>query len=123
MALHRPATCPHGFPIPQPEDADLPAMPPLYDLEPGDIAEVAVPGSTDPEIVAFLDTLGLRPGVEVVVVEKHPFDGPLVFEVDGKTRTLGDGREPGLRHRNLRRRGAAQGSTAGPAKLMNRKRR
>ena len=84
-----PATCPHGFPIPAKETAELPEMPPLYALEPGDTAVVAVPGSTDPEIVAFLDTLGLRPGVRVEVKEKHPFDGPLVLRVDGKDRTLG----------------------------------
>jgi len=89
VALDRPATCPHGFPIPAPESADLPEMPPLYALEPGDTAVVAVPGSTDPEIVEFLGTLGLRPGVRVEVKEKHPFDGPLVLRVDGKDRTLG----------------------------------
>jgi DtxR family transcriptional regulator, Mn-dependent transcriptional regulator len=89
VALNRPDTCPHGFPIPAKESADLPRMPPLYALEPGDTAVVAVPGSTDPEIVAFLDTLGLRPGVTVEVKEKHPFDGPLVLRVDGKVRTLG----------------------------------
>ena len=61
-ALHRPATCPHGFPIPQPEDADLPATPELYDLAPGDIAEIAVSGSTDAEIVSFLETLGRAAG-------------------------------------------------------------
>ena len=53
------------------------------------MAVVAVPGSTDPEVVAFLDTLGLRPGGRVEVKEKHPFDGPLVLRVDGKDRTLG----------------------------------
>jgi DtxR family Mn-dependent transcriptional regulator len=90
VALDRPASCPHGFPIPDPEVAEIPAMPPLYDLEPGDVAVVAVPGSTDPEIVKFLDTLGLRPGVRVEVREKHPFDGPLVLRVDGKDRTLGE---------------------------------
>ena len=89
VALHRPETCPHGFPIPAKEMAELPVMPPLYALEPGDTAVVAVPGSTDPEIVAFLDTLGLRPGVRVEVKEKHPFDGPLVLRVNGKDRTLG----------------------------------
>ena len=89
VALDRPASCPHGFPIPAKETAELPLMPPLYALEPGDTAVVAVPGSTDPEIVAFLDTLGLRPGVTVEVKEKHPFDGPLVLRVDGKERTLG----------------------------------
>jgi DtxR family Mn-dependent transcriptional regulator len=89
VALDRPATCPHGFPIPAKETADLPRMPPLYALEPGDVAVVAVPGSTDPEIVEFLDAMGLRPGVRVEVKEKHPFDGPLVLRVDGKERTLG----------------------------------
>jgi DtxR family Mn-dependent transcriptional regulator len=90
LALHRPRTCPHGFPIPEPEMADIPQLPPLYSLEPGDVAVVAVPGSTDPEVVAFLDTLGLRPGVRVEVREKHAFDGPLVLVVDGHARTLGE---------------------------------
>jgi len=45
VALNRPDTCPHGFPIPAKETADLPMMPPLYALEPGDTAVVAVPGS------------------------------------------------------------------------------
>ena len=90
VALHRPSTCPHGFPIPEPEVGELPAMPELYALEPGDVAVVAVPGSTDPEVVAFLDTLGLRPGVRVEVREKHPFDGPLVLLVEGKDRTVGE---------------------------------
>src|ERR671915_798268 len=88
VALNRPTTCPHGFPIPDQDVGDIPEMPPLYALEPGDIAEVAVPGSTDPEIVEFLDTLGLRPGVRVEVKEKHPFDGPLVLQVDGRERTI-----------------------------------
>jgi len=89
VALDRPATCPHGFPIPGATTAEIPAMPPLYALEPGDVAVVAVPGSTDPDVVEFLDTLGLRPGVRVEVKEKHPFDGPLVLRVEGQDRTLG----------------------------------
>ena len=90
VALDRPATCPHGFPIPAPFVAEIPATPPLYDLEPGDVAVVAVPGATDPAVVAFLDTLGLLPGVAVEVREKHPFDGPLVLRVDGHDRTVGE---------------------------------
>ena len=90
VALHRPMTCPHGFPIPDTDVADIPEMPPLYALDPGDVAEVAVPGSTDPDVVTFLETLGLRPGVLVEVREKHPFDGPLVVRVDGKDRTIGE---------------------------------
>jgi len=90
VALDRPTSCPHGFPIPEPETADMPALPPLYELEPGESAIVAVPGSTDPEVVAFLDTLGLRPGVRVEVREKHPFDGPLVLSVEGHDRTVSE---------------------------------
>ncbi|HEX7442724.1 MAG TPA: metal-dependent transcriptional regulator [Acidimicrobiales bacterium] len=89
-ALNRPATCPHGFPIPEPEQDEIPDLPPLYDLEAGDVAVVAVPGSTDPAVVRFLDELGVRPGVRVEVLEKHPFDGPLVLRVDGEDRTLGE---------------------------------
>jgi DtxR family Mn-dependent transcriptional regulator len=89
VALDRPSTCPHGFPIPALEAVDIPALPPLYDLEPGDVATVAVPGSIDPDVIAFLETLGLRPGVTVEVREKHPFDGPLVLRVGGEDRTLG----------------------------------
>lgn len=90
IALDRPTTCPHGFPIPDPDVEDIPSMPPLYDLEAGDAAVVAVPGSTDPDVIAFLDTLGLRPGVRVEVKEKHPFDGPIVLRVAGMERTVGE---------------------------------
>jgi DtxR family Mn-dependent transcriptional regulator len=89
-ALDRPATCPHGFPIPGAGSDDLPEMPALYELRPGDRAVVALPGSTDPEVAVFLDGLGVRPGVEVEIREKHPFDGPLVVSVDGHDRTLGE---------------------------------
>src|SRR3954469_1601874 len=50
VAVHPASTCPHGFPIPEPEVADIPELPELYDLEPGAVAVVAVPGATDPEI-------------------------------------------------------------------------
>ena len=90
VALDRPESCPHGFPIPQRDDGDLPATPTLYSLEPGDVAEVALSSSTEPQLVDFLATLGLVPGAEVLLVEKHPFDGPVVVTVDGHDRTLGE---------------------------------
>jgi DtxR family transcriptional regulator, Mn-dependent transcriptional regulator len=90
VALDRPKTCPHGFAIPAEADRDLPETPQLYDLAVGDVARVAVSGSTENEIVTFLEDLGVVPGAEVRVIEKHPFDGPLVVEVAGQTRTLGE---------------------------------
>ncbi len=90
VALDQPATCPHGFPIPGGGAEGLPQMPALYELEAGDRAVIALPGSTDPDVAVFLDGLGVRPGVEVEVREKHPFDGPLVVSVDGHERTIGE---------------------------------
>jgi DtxR family Mn-dependent transcriptional regulator len=90
VAMDRPATCPHGFPIPEPDVSHIPDMPTLYALEPGTEAVVAVPGSTDPKVVEFLDAMGLRPGVKVLIREKHPFDGPLVLSVGGEDRTIGE---------------------------------
>ncbi|MDQ6928097.1 MAG: metal-dependent transcriptional regulator, partial [Actinomycetota bacterium] len=40
VALDQPQSCPHGFPIPEPQVADIPTMPPLYELERGDVAVV-----------------------------------------------------------------------------------
>jgi DtxR family Mn-dependent transcriptional regulator len=90
VALHRPETCPHGFPIPAVGQVEVPELPRLYDLDPGDHAEVAVPGSTDAEVVRFLGTLGVVPDAIVEVVDKHPFDGPIVVRIEDQDRTLGE---------------------------------
>jgi DtxR family Mn-dependent transcriptional regulator len=89
-ALGRPAFCPHGFPIPQPEAAVIAPMPRLYDLEPGEVAEVALSGSMDKSALAFLESLGVWPDARVEVVAKQPFDGPLELRVGGATRVLGE---------------------------------
>lgn len=65
-------------------------MPPLYDLGPGDRAVVALPGSTDPEVAEFLEDLGVRPGVELRIVDKQPFGGPMIVSVGGHERMLGE---------------------------------
>jgi len=89
-ALGRPATCPHGFPIPG-EGADgVPHLAQLYDLEPGAQAVVALSSSVSPPMVAFLGEMGLVPGAEVEVVDKQPFGGPLVVRVAGAERAIGE---------------------------------
>jgi DtxR family Mn-dependent transcriptional regulator len=89
VALDRPATCPHGFPIPEWEAEDLLALSTLADSQPGEEVEVAMPGGTHSDVVAFLETLGIRPGTVVTVREHHPFDGPVVVTVDGVERVVG----------------------------------
>lgn len=116
VALNRPDTCPHGFPIPAVGQAELPELPLLYDLEPGDAAEVAVPGSTDPDVIRFLQELGVVPSARVVVREKHPFDGPLVVRVGDHDRTLGErvARAVHVRHIEPARSDIARSKTAQP---------
>ena len=88
-ALDRPATCPHGFPIPEAEAEEVAALPTLASAEPGTEVEVAMRGDTHPDVVAFLDTIGIRPGTVVTVREHHPFEGPVVVSVDGLERVVG----------------------------------
>lgn len=85
-----PSSCPHGFPIPSPDEQEIQQLPRLYGLEPGDVAVIAVPGSTDPQVVSFLEELGVRPGVRIEVREKHPFDGPLVLRVKDGDKTVSE---------------------------------
>ncbi|HEX9855593.1 MAG TPA: metal-dependent transcriptional regulator [Acidimicrobiia bacterium] len=88
--LGSPTTCPHGFPIPDAGADELPRLPRLTDLTVGEVADVAVSRDVDPEAAAFLEDLGVRPGVRVEVIEKHPFDGPVVIAIDGAPRTIGN---------------------------------
>lgn len=88
--LRNPQSCPHGFLIPAPESSDVPQSKTLNELEIGEAGIIAIPGDLDPEIVQFLDTLGVRPGVGVELREKQPFDGPVVVHVNGENQTLGE---------------------------------
>lgn len=89
--LNEPATCPHGFPIPERESSEVIELRRLTELDPGDNAVIALPGDLSGEVVQFLDSLGVRPGVSVELREKQPFDGPIVLRVDGEDRTMGEG--------------------------------
>ena len=89
-ALRRPATCPHGFPIPEDEAEEVDQLPTLADIDLGREVEVALPGTTHSDVVAFLDTLGIRPGARVTVRERQPFEGPVVVDVDGHERLIGN---------------------------------
>jgi DtxR family Mn-dependent transcriptional regulator len=88
--LDKPSTCPHGFPIPDPDDDTIPQLRSLVELAPGDVAEIAVPSNTDPEVIAYLAEIGIHPGVRVRVKEKLPFDGPVTVVVNGIDQTVGN---------------------------------
>lgn len=89
-ALDRPSTCPHGFPIPAADAVEVPVLPTLDQVEPGVEATVALEGSMDDDVRAFLDDIGVRPGASIVVREQHPFAGPVIVTVEGRQRTIGN---------------------------------
>ncbi len=88
--LGRPTTCPHGFPIPGRDLDRVQQLPSLDEMLPGQSGVVAISGSTEPEILEFLESLGVRPGTHLEVLRKHPFDGPVVVAVEGVEQTIGE---------------------------------
>jgi DtxR family Mn-dependent transcriptional regulator len=82
--LKNPATCPHGQPIPPADLSDpAPIGEPLAQVPEG--ARVRVDSVTEefPEILRYLAEIGLRPGVDLAVVQKAPLGGPLTIEFGG----------------------------------------
>jgi DtxR family Mn-dependent transcriptional regulator len=81
--LNDPQTCPHGHPIPA-RDLTPPVRTghPLAQHDEGSVALVS--GVTDevPEILRYLDNVGLRPGSSVRIVDKAPLGGPVTIEVN-----------------------------------------
>ena len=69
---------PHGDPIP---DRELRLVPgggrTLADLEPGERGSVSRVPDGDPDLLRYLDELGLVPGSHVEVVAQAPFAGPV----------------------------------------------
>jgi DtxR family transcriptional regulator, Mn-dependent transcriptional regulator len=88
-ALNRPKVCPHGYPIPsRVEDIKVEEVN-LYSLEPGERAEVASVKDDDTELLRFMASLGIKPGVKIKIEAKDPFQGPLQAMVGKKKRTIG----------------------------------
>jgi DtxR family Mn-dependent transcriptional regulator len=85
--LGNPTTCPHGQPI----DWVLPESNiRLRALEPGDVARVARIGDETVDFLEYVAELGLKPGAEVEVVSRAPFNGPLMVRVADREHALGD---------------------------------
>lgn len=89
-AIGEPDTDPHGAPIPTREGTiDETPHQTLADAPVGTRARVVRVGDEDPGMLRYLDSLGLRPGAEVILMNRAPFDGPLTIEVGSATRQVG----------------------------------
>jgi len=81
---------PHGDPIPTREGelASVQAQP-LADVDANVEVVVHRVSDIDPELLHYLEELGLMPRTRVVVIEKAPFRGPITLNVDGQERIVG----------------------------------
>jgi DtxR family Mn-dependent transcriptional regulator len=84
--LGDPAVDPHGHPIPA-KDGSMPSASGkrLWDAAPGQRLVVDRVSDEDPEVLRYLDGIGLRPGAVVEVVRRGPAHGPL-FVLVGSAR-------------------------------------
>jgi DtxR family Mn-dependent transcriptional regulator len=85
--LNYPKTCPHGQPLDW-EQPDSTVR--LSTLQPNDRARVSRIGDEEPDFLAYVEELGLLPGVEVVIAGRSPFNGPLLVAVGDRQHALGD---------------------------------
>lgn len=89
-ALGNPGFDPHGDPIP---DADgsvaEPSCTPLSEIDAGETVEIRRVRAEDAELLRYLGALDLRPGVQVRVLEREPFRGPITVEAEGRQRVIG----------------------------------
>ena len=61
----------------------------LADLQPGEGGTFSRVSDSDSEMLRYLDERGIRPGVELRLREREPFEGPLFVEVGGDEHVLG----------------------------------
>jgi DtxR family Mn-dependent transcriptional regulator len=82
--LGDPEVDPHGHPIPR-KDGTIPDRSDrrLLDLDAGTEAVVSRVSDRDPELLRYFAELGVKPGVPIELLERGPFDGPLMVRING----------------------------------------
>jgi DtxR family transcriptional regulator, Mn-dependent transcriptional regulator len=88
-ALGYPTRDPHGEPIPSVDLVIAERGPSLCDARDGEAVTVRCVPDRDPELLRYLDGLGLVPQSRVLLIERAPFDGPLTIEVGGRRHAIG----------------------------------
>lgn len=85
-----PQRCPHGEPIPTPE-LKMPQVvdEPLIDAKVGQTWVISRVHTHDDNMLQYLSTLHIMPGVSFELLEKAPFNGPIQVRVEGKIQFLG----------------------------------
>ncbi len=88
--LGHPTHDPHGDPIPTADGEMVEARSrPLGELEPGAQGTFVRVSDADPEMLRYLSQRGIAPGDDLEVLERQPFDGPLLVRFDSGDHALG----------------------------------
>ena len=83
--LNHPTHDPHGDPIPS-KDGVMPEMA-LLSIAEAELDQPYIIGRVkdqDPELLRYLEKIGIIPGVKIEVVEKSPFQGPIKVNLEDK---------------------------------------
>ena len=84
MALGNPQYHPHGAPIPaQDGTMETPQYIPLTDVSVGETVELRMVSDRSPEMLRYLSSLDLKPGVSFEVLSRQPFRGPINIRLIG----------------------------------------
>lgn len=88
--LGYPTHDPHGDPIPTRDgQVEETVKDPLCHGEIGRPFRVQRVSDADPELLHYLEDMGLLPGADVKILEKAPFDGPLKVQIGDEEKTVG----------------------------------
>jgi DtxR family transcriptional regulator, Mn-dependent transcriptional regulator len=100
--LGQPQFDPHGAPIPS-RELHVPEHKgtPLLDAPLDTLLEVVEVDDTSPELLRYLASLGLRPGQQVTIASRAPFDGPLHIAVCDQLQAIGQQTAAAIRVRVL----------------------
>ncbi len=88
--LNNPTHDPHGDPIPS-KDGVMPeiANEPLTEAEIGEQVMLGRVANQDPELLRYLEEIGLIPGIVLEVVKKAPFNGPITIKIEDEELVVG----------------------------------
>ena len=87
--LNNPAYDPHGDPIPS-KDGVMPemAMLSISDAEEKTPYIIGRVKDQDPELLRYLEKIGVLPGVKLEILEKAPFSGPVKIKLEDDTEQM-----------------------------------
>ena len=89
-AIGEPTVDPHGAPIPTREgEIDERLHLSLADLEPGERGRIVRVSDDDAARLRYLGECGLRPEVEVTIIERAPFGGPIHLRAGDAEQRIG----------------------------------